>query len=79
LSQASAIEEAYSKIKNLLRKAGARLREALIEAVGAAIYGDIPRTGGRYVAVAMLRAVNLNPSPILRGAAEVYFSATQTS
>jgi transposase len=31
------IEEAFSKIKNLLRKAGARLREALIEAVGAAI------------------------------------------
>jgi len=28
------IEEAFSKIKNLLRKAGARVREALVEAIG---------------------------------------------
>ena len=31
------IEEAFSKIKNLLRKAGARVREALVEAIGEAI------------------------------------------
>jgi transposase len=33
------IEEAFSKIKGLLRKAGARSREALVEAVGAALAG----------------------------------------
>ena len=31
------IEEAFSKIKNLLRKAGARVREALVEAIGMAL------------------------------------------
>ena len=31
------IEEAFSKIKGLLRKAGARSREALIEALGKAL------------------------------------------
>ena len=31
------IEEAFSKIKNLIRKAQARSREALLEAIGAAI------------------------------------------
>ena len=31
------IEEAFSKIKGLLRKAEARSREALLEAIGAAI------------------------------------------
>ena len=31
------IEEAFSKIKNLIRKAGARAREALVEAIGAAL------------------------------------------
>jgi transposase len=31
------IEEAFSKIKNLLRKAGARVREALVEAIGEAL------------------------------------------
>lgn len=31
------IEEAFSKIKNLLRKAGARVREALIDALGEAL------------------------------------------
>jgi transposase len=31
------IEEAFSKIKGVLRKAGARTREALIEALGVAI------------------------------------------
>ena len=31
------IEEAFAKIKNLLRKAGARTKEALVEAIGAAL------------------------------------------
>lgn len=31
------IEEGFSKIKNLLRKAGARVREALVEAIGKAL------------------------------------------
>ena len=31
------IEEAFSKIKNLIRKAGARVRKALVEAIGAAL------------------------------------------
>jgi transposase len=31
------IEEAFSKVKALLRKAGARTREALIEAMGRAL------------------------------------------
>lgn len=31
------IEEAFSKIKNLLRKAGARVREVLVEAIGQAL------------------------------------------
>lgn len=31
------IEEAFSKIKNLVRKAGARVREALVDAIGAAL------------------------------------------
>jgi transposase len=31
------IEEAFAKIKNLLRKAAARSKEALVEAVGAAL------------------------------------------
>jgi transposase len=31
------IEEAFSKVKNLLRKAGARVRETLVEAIGEAL------------------------------------------
>jgi transposase len=31
------IEEAFAKIKNLLRKAGARVREALVKAIGEAL------------------------------------------
>jgi len=31
------IEEAFSKVKNLLRKASARTKEALVEAIGAAL------------------------------------------
>jgi transposase len=37
------IEEAFSKIKGLLRKAQARTREALIEALGVAISAVTPR------------------------------------
>jgi len=33
---------------------------------------------GRYVAIAILRAVSLGPSPTLRDTDEVYFSGTQT-
>ncbi len=33
----SPIEEAFSKVKGLLRKAGARTREALVEAIGRAL------------------------------------------
>jgi transposase len=33
----NSIEEAFSKIKALLRRAGARLREALVEAIGRAL------------------------------------------
>jgi transposase len=31
------IEEAFAKIKNLLRKASSRTKEALVEAIGAAL------------------------------------------
>ena len=31
------IEEAFSKIKHLVRKAGARMREELVEAIGRAL------------------------------------------
>jgi transposase len=34
---ANPIEEAFAKIKNLLRKAAARTKEALVEAIGAAL------------------------------------------
>jgi transposase len=37
------IEEALSKVKHILRKVGARTKEALIEAMG----GDGARVGGR--------------------------------
>ncbi len=37
------IEEAFSKIKGALRKAGARTREALIEALGVAIWAVTAR------------------------------------
>ena len=33
----SPIEEAFSKLKGMLRKAGARTREALVEAIGRAL------------------------------------------
>jgi transposase len=37
------IEEAFSKVKALLRKAAARTREALVEAMGAALSAVTPR------------------------------------
>jgi len=39
------IEQAFSKIKALLRRAGARIREALVEAIGRAL--DAVTTRGR--------------------------------
>lgn len=43
----SPIEEAFSKIKALLKKAAARTREALVEAMGEALSGVTPQdTGG---------------------------------
>src|SRR3712207_3720392 len=36
------IEEAFAKIKNLLRNAAARSKEALIEAIAAALFSAIP-------------------------------------
>ena len=42
------IEEAFSKIKGALRKAGARTREALIEALGAAISAVTARDARGY-------------------------------
>jgi transposase len=36
------IEEAFSKIKALVRKAGARVREALVEAIGRALAAVTP-------------------------------------
>ena len=36
------IEEAFSKVKGALRKAGARTREALVEATGRALYTITP-------------------------------------
>jgi hypothetical protein len=36
-SHGNPIEEAFSKVKGLLRRAGARTREALIEAMGQAL------------------------------------------
>jgi hypothetical protein len=42
-SHRNPIEEALSKVKHILRKVGARTKEALIEAMG----GDGARVGGR--------------------------------
>jgi transposase len=42
------IEEAFSKIKGILRKAGARTRETLIEALGAAISAVTPADARGY-------------------------------
>jgi transposase len=39
------IEEAFSKIKNILRKVGARTHEALLEAMAEALWAVTPRDG----------------------------------
>ena len=44
------IEEAFSKVKGLLRKAGARTREALVEAIGAALSAVVPEDVARWFA-----------------------------
>jgi len=41
LRTTTSIEEAFAKIKNLLRKAAARSKEALIEAIAAALFSAI--------------------------------------
>jgi transposase len=43
------IEQAFSKIKGLLRKAEARTREALVEAMGRAISAISPRDAEGYI------------------------------
>ena len=40
------IEEAFAKIKNLLRKAAARSKEALVEAIGVGAIAVTPKTPG---------------------------------
>jgi transposase len=42
------IEEAFSKVKGIMRKAGARTREALIEALGVAISAVTPADARGY-------------------------------
>lgn len=44
------IEEAFSKVKALLRKAAARTREALVEAMGAALAAVTPRDAAGWFA-----------------------------
>jgi len=42
-------EEAFSKIKNIVRKEGARVREALVEAIGRALAAVTPEdAAGRF-------------------------------
>jgi hypothetical protein len=46
-SHRNPIEEAFAKIKNLLRKAAARSKEALVEAIAVALYlRSLPKTSG---------------------------------
>ncbi len=44
------IEEAFSKIKTLVRKAGARVREALVEAIGRALAAVTPEDAAGWFA-----------------------------
>ena len=44
------IEEAFSKIKALVRKAGARMREALVEAIGQALVAVTPEDAASWFA-----------------------------
>jgi transposase len=43
------IEQAFAKVKGLLRKAGARTREALIEAMGAALLAVSARDASNFL------------------------------
>jgi transposase len=49
------IEEAFSKIKQLVRKAGARMREALVEAIGRALASVTPEDAAGWFAHAGYR------------------------
>jgi hypothetical protein len=49
------IEEAFSKIKQLVRKAGARMREALVEAIGRALASFTPEDAAGWFAHAGYR------------------------
>lgn len=51
------IEEAFSKIKNLLRKTAARSKGALVEAIGRALYAVSARDAQRYFEHAGYRPV----------------------
>ena len=44
------IEEAFSKIKALVRKEGARVREALVEAIGRALAAVTPEDAASFFA-----------------------------
>ena len=44
------IDEAFSKIKVLVRKVGARVREALVEAIGQALAAVTPEDAAGWVA-----------------------------
>jgi transposase len=44
------IEEAFSKVKHLLRKEGARVREALVEAIGQALGVVTPEDAASFFA-----------------------------
>ncbi len=44
------IEEAFSKIKGLVRKVGARIREALVEAIGRALAAVTPEDAASWFA-----------------------------
>jgi hypothetical protein len=49
------IEEAFSKIKTLVRKAGTRVREALVEAIGRALMSVTPEDAASWFAHAGYR------------------------
>ena len=51
------IEEAFSKIKGMLREAGARTKEALVGALGEALFGD-----QRLGCPRLFRACRLSPT-----------------
>jgi transposase len=49
------IEEAFSKVKALVRKEGARVREALVEAIGRALTAVTPEDAASFFAHAGYR------------------------